>query len=220
MRLDKGKKLINDFLKTYLTNINPAESRWKLLEHSLNQVKTEGLYLEFGVWRGASINFLADLKPNQKFYGFDSFEGLPEDWSSFYPKGHMKENGPPQVRKNIELIVGLFQDTLEIFLEEHKEKVAFLHLDADLYSSTKYVLFTLADKGWLQKGMVIEFDEVFYQDSPNTVLDDEYRVFLEFIDTYDVKVRWLKFFQPRKYHQPSPTLRASLIIEDFKGKKK
>jgi len=213
MRLDEGKKLINDFLKIYLTNINPAESRWKLLEYSLNQVKNEGLYLEFGIWRGASINFLANLRPNQKFYGFDSFEGLPEDWSPFYPKGHMKENDLPSVRKNVELIVGLFQDTLENFLEEYKEKVAFLHLDADLFSSTKYVLFTLADKERLQKGTIIEFDEVFYQDSPNTILDDEYRVFLEFIKNYDVKIRWLK------YYRPNATVRASLIIEDFKGKK-
>jgi hypothetical protein len=36
--------------------------------------------MEFGVSRGVTINFLAALNPMKKIYGFDSFEGNPEDW--------------------------------------------------------------------------------------------------------------------------------------------
>lgn len=206
MRLEEGKKLVDSFIHRYFNEEQRATSRLNLLKYSIEQVVIEGLHLEFGVWKGASINYLASIKPYQKFYGFDSFKGLPEEWSKFYPKGHMEIDKPPQVRENVELVIGLFQDTLKNFLEAHPEKIAFLHLDADLYASTKFVLFTLADHNRIQKGTVIEFDEVFYQDSPKTLLDDEYRVYNEFMEKYDVKVRWIKFFQHRA------TTRASLII--------
>lgn len=214
MLLTEGQKLVNKFINKYFAGRQPRPSRLKLLENTLSKAVVDGLFLEFGVWKGTSINHLATLRPSQKFYGFDCFTGLPEDWSTFYPKGWMGLEELPKVRNNVELVVGLFQDSLEPFLATHKEKVAFLHLDADLYSSTKYVLFTLADNNRLQRGTVIEFDEVFYQDSPNTVLDDEHRVFNEFVENYDVKIRWLYFFQRRA------TTRASLIIEYFGGKRK
>jgi len=212
--LEDGTKLAEIFFKKHLGDASNTLSRWELLKFSLNQVKVDGLHLEFGVWRGTSINYLASLKPEVTFYGFDSFDGLPEDWSPFYPRGHMKIGEPPKVRANVSLITGLFRDTLNGFLDKQSESVAFLHLDADLYSSTKYALFTLADHDRLQPGTVIEFDELFYQDSRNTVLDDEHRVFLEFIDNYDVRVRWLGYFQPRRFQMRSPTLRASLMIEN------
>ena len=213
MKLEDGKILVNKFINKYFTLRPPRPSRLNLLENTLSRALLSGLFLEFGVWKGASINHLANLRPNQKFYGFDCFKGLPEDWSTFYPKGWMTLDKLPEVKDNVELVVGLFQDILEPFLEAHKEKVAFLHLDADLYSSTKYVLFTLADHNRLQRGTVIEFDEIFYQDSKTTMLDDEHRVFNEFMETYNVKVQWLYFFQRRA------TVRASLIIEYFGGKR-
>ena len=39
-----------------------------------------GLFLEFGVYNGSSINILSKLRPNKIFHGFDTFTGLPEDW--------------------------------------------------------------------------------------------------------------------------------------------
>jgi len=44
--------------------------------------------LEFGVWKGDSIRYFAKRIPSFKFFGFDSFEGLEEDWiGSRQPKG-------------------------------------------------------------------------------------------------------------------------------------
>lgn len=211
MNLVEGQKLVDAFLDRYFKKRQRVKSRNNLLKRSVRRVHLDGLFLEFGVMNGESINHLAKIKHNQKFYGFDCFTGLPEDWSEHYPKGHMKVNNIPSVRKNVELVIGLFQDTLKPFLEIHKEKVAYLHLDADLFSSTKYVLFTLADKDRLQPGTVIEFDEIFFQDSQDTLLDDEHRVFKEFIEKYDVDFKWLWFFQYRA------TTRASLIILRFEG---
>ena len=181
MNLVEGQKLVDAFLDKYFKKKQRVKSRNNLLKRSVRRAHLNGLFLEFGVMNGESINHLAKIKSHQKFYGFDCFTGLPEDWSEYYPKGHMKVNIIPTVKKNVELVVGLFQDTLLPFLEKHKKPIAFLHLDADLYSSTKYVLFTLANENRLQPGTVIEFDEVFFQDSPKTLLDDEHRVFKEFI---------------------------------------
>jgi hypothetical protein len=105
----------------------------------------EGLFLEFGVFQGGTINFLSSLIPNKKFYGFDSFEGLPEDWVGIVGKGHFKTN-IPKVNDNVDLVVGWFDETLDKFLEEHDETISFVHLDADLYSSIDYVLKKIENK--------------------------------------------------------------------------
>jgi len=214
MLLKDGQKLVDSFLAEHFTEIQRAPSRFQLLKLSVNKAREPGLFLEFGVWKGDSLKFLAECRPDKRFYGFDTFKGLPEWWSNGYPKGHMKLDHIPYVPGDVILIEGLFQDTLETFLEEHGESVSFLHMDADLYSSTNYVLSTLADAGRIVKGTIIEFDEVFYQDTAHTILDDEHRAYLKFMEDYDVKVKWLHFFQ-RTRRGRRATTRASLIIEEF-----
>lgn len=123
-------------------------------------MRTPGLCIEFGVWKGGSLNYLADLLHPDKIFGFDSFEGLPEDWSmggKFHPKGTFRTD-LPQVRGNAELVPGWFSDTLPRFLKEHPEPVSLLHIDSDLYSSAKYVLTMLNDR--ISVGTVIMFDEL------------------------------------------------------------
>jgi len=225
LTLKEGKKTIDTFLRENFTEKQRAPSRLDLIKYSVKQAVNDRLFLEFGVLGGYSLKYLAECRPDRRFYGFDTFEGIPENWGEFYPKGHGKQDHIPQIPGDVILIKGLFQDTLEPFLEDHPEPVSFLHLDADLYSSTKYVLFTLADAGRIQKGTIIEFDEVFFQDSKYTILDDEYQVYLEFLEKYDVKVRWIQFYQRRipyiwkkifRRVKKKATTRASLIIENFK----
>jgi hypothetical protein len=121
-----------------------------------------GLKLEFGVFNGVTISCLATARPELKFHGFDSFEGLPEDWDcgekmvkgeAFDRKGVL-----PEVPENVSLYKGWFNETLEPFAEEHTDKVSYLHLDADIYSSTKYVLDTLNDR--IVPGTIIRLDEL------------------------------------------------------------
>ena len=52
-------------------------------------------YLEFGVYQGESIKFWTSInKASQsRFFGFDSFEGLPEDWRDGQPRGHFDTRG-------------------------------------------------------------------------------------------------------------------------------
>ncbi len=121
-------------------------------------------YLEFGVASGTSIKWWSSANKceNSKFYGFDTFVGLPEAW--FHNKqGDFNQDGNfPQIQDDrVNFIKGLYQNTLFEFLKSttlNRKKV--IHLDADLYSSTLFVLSTLHPH--LKKDDVIIFDDFGY----------------------------------------------------------
>ena len=48
----------------------------ELLAYSLNLCNFEGEFLEFGVYKAGSINFIASKIQNKTIWGFDSFYGL------------------------------------------------------------------------------------------------------------------------------------------------
>ncbi len=143
------------------------ESRRELWSYCLNtnfQLKSPSkkIIAEFGVWQGESINFFAKHCPDARLFGFDSFEGLEEDWYGFkYQKGFFSTNGQsPKVEDNVHLIKGWFEDSLPKFIEElGNEKINILHMDADTYKPTKYVLDALVSH--LTRGTIIIFDEYF-----------------------------------------------------------
>lgn len=116
-----------------------------------------GLCLEFGVAKGVSITNLARHLPLSIMYGFDSWKGLPHDWNEGDLRGSFRCE-KPKVPDNCELIEGLFSDTLEGFLEAHRDPVSFVHIDCDLYNSCVYVLHCLMAR--FVKGSVIAFDEI------------------------------------------------------------
>ena len=111
-----------------------------VFENMKLQHKQNTLWLEFGVASGKTINYISNFT-NDKVYGFDSFEGLPEKWRDGFDKSTFNRNGNlPKVNSNVKLIKGWFNDTLLNFIQKQNKKVSFIHMDADLYSSTKYVL--------------------------------------------------------------------------------
>lgn len=118
--------------------------RYALMNECINHIPSEGLVLEFGVWRGNSIRNIAGQLNDRRVFGFDSFEGLNEPWI-YQPPGSFSDiEELPRVPANVTLIKGWFQDTLPGFLGEHPDPVALLHIDSDLYSSCKYVLETIS----------------------------------------------------------------------------
>lgn len=137
----------------------PCRTPRRLMDLALRRVEVDGAFLEFGVFKGASVNFLAKRLPHRRIHGFDSFEGLPEAWVHYGEKDFSLGGKLPRVRKNVRLHKGYFESTLPKWLNEHEEKVAFLHIDCDLYSSTRTVLDGLGDR--IQPGTVIVFDDYF-----------------------------------------------------------
>lgn len=149
----------------------------ELLSHSLSNVSLEeGLYAEFGVYSGNSINYIARLINSNIIYGFDSFQGLPETWRTGFEKGTFKLEELPRMEPNVCLIKGYFDDTLPGFIKSHSQKFAFIHVDCDLYSSTKSIFKYLAPQ--ITPGCIIVFDEFFnYPGWEN----GEFKAFKEFI---------------------------------------
>jgi O-methyltransferase len=122
------------------------------------------IYLEFGVASGASFEWwLNHLKhPSAVFFGFDTFEGLPEDWGVFFKKGSMSHDVKRIPDSRHSFIKGIFQDTMVNFINNHRStlesgKQKIIHLDADLFSATLFVLSQLYP--YLNEGDVLIFDE-------------------------------------------------------------
>jgi hypothetical protein len=155
------------------------ETRVDLLDYVLQSAAAEGmpgLWLEFGVHEGFSLNLMAEHRAGT-VYGFDSFNGLPEPWvlSDYLtkPAGEFAVAHPPKTGSNAEFVIGLFEDRLPSFLNAHPEPVAFAHIDCDLYSSTRTVLRQLP----LTAGSILLFDD--YYNYPNW-REGEFRAFQEF----------------------------------------
>ncbi len=125
----------------------------------LNDKSKDYYYLEFGVFKGESTNFFSKFV--NKFYCFDSFEGLKEDWvGTNAPKGTFNlDKKIPKLNSNVVPIAGWVEDTLDSFLKEHNPKINFVHLDMDTYNSTKFTLEKL--KPYLVKNAIILFDELY-----------------------------------------------------------
>lgn len=155
----------------------PWRTRDQLLNYAISQITVNGLILEFGVFKGSSISLIANNLNKNTIYGFDSFEGLPETWRPGFEKGTFSLHTLPNVPENVSLIKGMFDETLPNFLKENKEYISFIHIDCDLYSSAKYVLFALSDR--ITQGTVIVFDE-FYNYLGWKY--GEYKAFFEFIN--------------------------------------
>jgi hypothetical protein len=131
-----------------------------------NLVSDDGLWLEFGVHAGGTLNRIAKYTERPIVFGFDSFEGLPEDWSGrlepngvSYPKGTFSLGGwMPAVPSHVSLVKGWYKDTLPPFLAKHKDSVAFLHVDSDIYSSAKDIFNHLKTR--IRHNCTIVFDEL------------------------------------------------------------
>jgi len=138
---------------------------------------------EFGVYKGASIKYFSSINsdPGSKFIGFDTFEGLPEDWidgSRTVKSKKFSVGGEiPQIDdKRVSFVRGFFQDTLPKFLKEfNAPNQLVINNDSDPYSSSLYVL-TYANNIILP-GTIIIFDE-FYS------VMNEFRALQDYCSSY------------------------------------
>lgn len=129
-----------------------------VLARALDAMPAQGLVLECGVYFGPSLARIA-ARVDGPVHRFDSFQGLPEAWNAHEPAGAYSTAGRlPEVGENVTLHAGWFEDALPAFLRTHPGPVRLLHVDCDLYSSTRTVLDALA--GRLVPGTVVVFDDL------------------------------------------------------------
>lgn len=157
--------------------------RFKLHEFVIDhEIKDQTIdYLEFGVARGIAFKWWVEKNknPETRFYGFDVFTGLPEDFG-IMKKYHFDTQGeaPKIDDKRVSFIKGLFQNSLFDFLNNYySNRRMVIHMDADLYSSTLFVLTTIFPR--LKKDDIIIFDEF-------SVPTYEFRAFSDFASAYNL----------------------------------
>jgi Tfp pilus assembly protein PilF len=178
-----------DFILSHRT----AETRYftdgfRLLDHAVSAARIEGLMIELGVRRGASLRFLGKRCPGDMFHGFDSFEGLPEAWRG-EPEGAYSTQGElPEVPANVALYPGWFTDTLPPFAAAHPGPIRFMNVDCDIYSSTRDALAVLGPR--LVPGSVVVFDE--YLSNPGWE-EDEHKAFTEAASRLGLRYSYLAF---------------------------
>lgn len=164
------------FYARHMTRARAFERRADLLTYALSLAPAEGLVLEFGVGAGTSIKVLAGATP-RAVHGFDSFQGLPDDWRQGFDAGAFRQaTVPTGLGANVNLVAGLFADTLPCFLAAHAGTAAFVHVDCDLYASTRTVFEALGPR--IAPGTVLVFDEYF--NFPGW-RDGEHKAFTEFL---------------------------------------
>ncbi|MFK7815221.1 MAG: class I SAM-dependent methyltransferase [Gammaproteobacteria bacterium] len=188
----KEKKIAYQSTAEFVINSCPkaiaCRSPKKLMELSLRKVTLDGGYLEFGVWKGESLRYIAKHAPNKNVHGFDSFEGLPESWvhndvGTFSVGGKL-----PKVPNNVTLHKGWFEDTLPIWSAQNQDQIALLHIDCDLNSATQTIFENL--EKFIVSGTIIVFDDYF--NFPNWE-EDGHEVFTQFLNKTGHKVNYLGY---------------------------
>lgn len=136
-----------------------------------------GDYLEFGVSRGSSLSCMyraaKSLKlENMRFFGFDSFQGLPDEVDSddehtwyagqFYSSlkfttAFLMNQGVGI--EDVNLIKGWFDDTCNpATLKQYQiAKAGIINIDCDIYSSTKIALDFC--EPLIQDDVIVFFDD-------------------------------------------------------------
>jgi hypothetical protein len=176
-------KKLTRFSVPALFDAAAKERSWRLMSlyGAIGEITLPGDFAEFGVYKGYCAQVLtAFITGNRLLHLFDSFEGLPEDWTQNRKAGHFDLGGKvPQFNpKRTRVHKGWFRDTVPPFAAQLAQPLAFLHLDADLYSSTVEALFPLNEH--IVPGTILLFDEYVYMES-----EDEHRALLDWAARFD-----------------------------------
>jgi hypothetical protein len=179
-----------DYIQSSMPSAIGVYTPRNVLDIALNSALPHGHVLEFGVFKGGTIRYIAAKDPNRSVHGFDSFEGLPEAWTgNTLGKGTFAlGDNLPKVPRNVALHRGWFNETLPKWLTSNPGEIAFVHIDCDVYSSTKTIFDLIAPR--LVAGSIIVFDEYFgYPNWKN----HEFKAFQGFVQENAVKYEYLAY---------------------------
>lgn len=133
---------------------------------------------EFGVAYGYTTQWwLSRCSLIDKWYGFDTFTGLPGPWRHFAAGAFDASGKPPEISDSrIEWVVGKVENTfsadrLNVTSSENKTRTQRVFiLDLDLYEPTKSVAGQIFPK--LQDGDILYFDEAADWDERRVLLEE------------------------------------------------
>lgn len=180
-----------DFIDKEMRDALFHPNQFAVLGDRKDQIAKPGTNIvDLGVYKGGSTRALAKMFPDYTIHGFDSFEGLPEDWSHAI-KGSFGEiqGALPDMPGNVKLYKGWFDQTLPVWAREHAgTPISLLRVDCDIYSSTKTIFDELGQ--FVESGTWICFDELigYYG-----FADHEHKAFMEFIARTGFKYKYVAY---------------------------
>lgn len=179
-RADHPVKGYNDFYQEEW-DYNRRYNLYEAINKQEELFKAPFDYFEFGVAGGYSFKWWLQKNDNaeSRFFGFDTFEGLPEKWGAFEKGSMAYAMESLDIQDNrATLYKGLFQDTLIPFLEGYDNKNSkLIHIDSDLFSSALFVMTQLYR--FLKPGDILLFDEF-------AVPQHEFKAFKIFTESFYV----------------------------------
>lgn len=183
--MDRKVLDLNNFLKA-----KSFSDKYKQFDYVFDFVPSDGCILEFGVFKGRTINHIARHFKSDTIYGFDSFEGLPENWqfskTIVRNKNRFRVHHLPEVKDNVQLIKGWFKDTIDEWLTTPRQNIKLLHIDSDLYSSCKTVLTKL--NKLIVPNTVIVFDELLEGNNYSNWQEHEWKALNEWRLEYNREI--------------------------------
>jgi hypothetical protein len=163
--------------------------QFRVIESRKDEIlEFNGHVLDLGVYKGASTRALARMFPHHTIHGFDSFEGLPEDWAHVVRGSFGEIEGAlPDVPSNVILHKGWFDETLGPWAKEHDDQpIMLMRVDCDIYSSAKTIFTELG--GLIRPGTWILFDELI---GYRGWRQHEFKAFEEFLEDTGFQVDWV-----------------------------
>tara|TARA_B100001093_G_scaffold496128_1_gene541388 strand:- start:210 stop:1514 length:1305 start_codon:yes stop_codon:yes gene_type:complete len=154
-------------------------NRWSIYDRAIALSDSQRAFYEFGVWMGDSFSYIVPSFATG--FGFDSFQGLPEDWG-VVPRGTYSSRGRVPDIENSKFIVGEFANTLPAFFADNQPMAGLINFDADLYSSTITALTNA--RPVIDKNTTLVFDEFIVN---NNWEQDEFKALNEFCEIYGFK---------------------------------
>jgi len=185
---DEARRESAEFCRPHLESALLLDDEDALRRFVISKTPSAGLILEFGVYQAHSLNLFANYckkkGDGRTLYGFDSFEGLEEEWFGHFSSAADFDLGGalPKVEENVKLFKGWIDKTLPEFLASTSELIALVHIDIDTYTPAKLILEYLNDR--LVSGSIILFDDFYgYPNWQN----GEYRAFIEVLGERNIE---------------------------------
>ena len=149
-------------VRVFLETDNTETQKYHELDYCIPLCDTDGFFIELGVYKGNTLKHMSKNNPKITFHGFDTFEGIDEWWDLGGKRKNMKTFATeiPTFESNVQIHKGLFQDTLPVFKDNilKNNKLSFVNIDCDVYSSTIFSLNLLNDN--IKPGTILRFDEI------------------------------------------------------------
>ena len=206
-------RVYDDKYRAFITRTLSELRRCRIRGHTLlceasrlalpSRQDCDELVLDLGVWIGWSTRLLSDAS-DRKVYGFDTFEGLVEDWqidehmllkrgtfslSDPLAQRFLRDTGvslhdgvPAALGRKVQFVKGSTYETLAPFLADRPAApIRLFHMDLDTYESCLHALETCKDH--FIEGSILVFDEYL-------VTNGEMRAFFEFQSRYELEWRY------------------------------